>query len=134
MSEYTVVQLQINDPGCLKETLKELGYPFVEHQEAQRLEGYQGDKRDQRAHIIVQRQNVGTASNDVGFLKKSDGTWDLIISEFDRRSGTQAENFMKKFNHVYAKQRCLKEIHKKGWTVTSKKTTKDGKLKIKVML
>ena len=127
------MQLEVNDSGCIKETLKELGYVFEEYAEAQQLEGYGGDKRQQKAHIIVRRKHVGAAANDVGFVKNSNGKYDLLISEYDRRAGTQSSNFMKKFNQLYAKHRFLKEVKSKGWTVTSKKTTKDGKLKIRVM-
>jgi len=90
MSKYLTVETVMNDVECLKETLKELGYPFEEHTEAQHLYGYQGDKRKQKAHIIINRKNVGGAANDVGFLKNADGNYEMLISEYDQHAGSQS--------------------------------------------
>ena len=95
MSEYTIVQLgDLKDGECIKSTLRELGYEYEEHQSAKSLYGYHGDKRSQKAHIIVRRKHVGSYANDVGFLRRN-GKYEMIISEYDRKSGKQSENFMK---------------------------------------
>jgi len=88
--------------------------------------------RDQTANIIVRRQYVGTAANDVGFLKQSDGRYQMIISEFDRRQTTQGTNFLKRMGQIYGKHKVLKQVRRLGYSVTSTKTTEDGKLKIRV--
>lgn len=54
------------------------------HAAPQTLYGYHGDVRPERAHVIIRRQHVGSASNDIGFLREPDGTFTAIISEFDR--------------------------------------------------
>lgn len=132
MSEYTVVQVEYNDAECIKAALKELGYTFEEHQTAQNLEGYRGDTRTQSAEIIVRRRNVGAASNDVGFKRKADGKFELIISDYDRR-GKTGNNFMQKMKQLYSKHKTLKQLKKMGKTVTSVKTTSDGRIKIKAL-
>ena len=55
------------------------------HEEAVPLYGYQGDVRRQRAHIVIRRQHVGTAANDVGWERLPDGTYRSWISEYDQR-------------------------------------------------
>lgn len=132
MSEYTIIQVEYNDPECIKASLKELGYVFEDHKIAQNLNGYMGDKRKQQANIIVRRQQVGSAANDVGFRMKSDGKYELIISDYDRR-GKTGKNFMERMRQLYSKHKTLKQLKKMGKSVTSVKTTKDGRIKIKAL-
>lgn len=121
----------MNDGECIKATLKEMGYVFEEHKEAQHLYGYMGDKRKQKANIIVRRRYVGAAANDVGFLRKSDGTYEMIISEYDRAGAkTQAKNFMKNIHQIYNKHLVLKQAKRNGLIFQQQKITKDNKIKI----
>jgi len=131
ISEYATVKVQYNDPACIKQSLKELGYIFEEHSVAQRLYGYQGDLRQQVANIIVRRAHVGPAANDVGFHKTKDGKYELLISEFDRRKGSTSEcNFLHKLKQLYTKHKMVKKLKNMGKTITSIKV-KDGRIKIK---
>ena len=61
------------------------------HDTPQSLYGYQGDKRAQKAHVIIRRRYIGSASNDVGF-ENVDGTFVAHISEFDSGTGTYSSN------------------------------------------
>ncbi len=133
MSEYTTIEIGLNDGDAIKAALEELGYSYEEHQTAQNLYGYSGDKRTQVANIIVRRHHVGAAANDVGFLRRSDGSYEMIISEYDR-SGTkkQAQDFMHKLKQVYGKHLSLKHCKRLGLKVVGQKTTSDNKIKIKV--
>jgi len=100
--------------------------------EEQNLHGYAGDRREQTANIIVRRRYVGTAANDVGFKRKANGKYELVISEYDR-GGKTGVNFMHKMKQIYAKHKTLKQLKKMGKTVTSIKTMKDGRIKIKAL-
>ncbi len=131
MSEYTIVKSKYNDGACIKKSLKELGYVFEEHSIGQRLYGYTGDLRKQTAHIIVRRRYVGSAANDVGFCKQANGNYNLIISDYDRRSNSKSEqDFMHKLVQLYTKHKLLKQFKSMGKMVTSVKT-KDGRIKIR---
>ena len=132
MSEYTLVELELNDGDCIKAALKELGYVFEEHKEAQQLVGYGGDRRQQRANIIVRRQHVGNASNDVGFHKKANGDYDMIISEFDR-STKNGSKFMNNLKQIYGKHKFLKQAKRLGFKVKSQKVDEKGRIKIRVV-
>lgn len=94
MSHYLDFKTVMTDPDALKRALTHMGTPIhpgglpesaIEvHGKPKHLYGYHGDKRSQTADIIVRRENVQNAANDIGFVKNSEGTYDAIISEFDR--------------------------------------------------
>ena len=88
ISEFHTVEtelLQINEESLIK-ALKELGFNPKIHEKAKNLYGYRADQRDQVAHIILPREQVGTASNDIGFERLDNGKYQLHVSEFDQRS------------------------------------------------
>jgi hypothetical protein len=83
------------------------------HNEAQNLYGYQGDKREQTAEIIIRRKYVGGAANDIGFKLQSDGTYQAIISDYDRtRYGAQ---FMKDLELDYGVEQAKDAFAQNGW-------------------
>ena len=125
MSSYTEQKTQITDADILKECLKEKGYDKVEHHEkAQQLVGYHGDKRQQTAEIIIRRQQIGSASNDIGFKKQADGTFDVIISDFDK--GKHNANWMADLKKRYAEKKIRKVASANGLTLLTKQPTKEG--------
>lgn len=132
MSEYTIVQVHIKDSVALKEALKEMGYVYEEHQTAQPLYGYENKMRAQKANIIIRKEHVGSAANDVGFLKNANGEYEMIISQYDRWAGKQSEDFMKRLPQVYSTQTVIRKAKAMGYTVMSKRSV-DGDIKIKVM-
>jgi hypothetical protein len=130
MSEYLTVQLNITDQDCLIKALNEMGYQTIEvHETAQPLVGFQGDVRTQKAHIIVRREHVGSASNDVGFIKTDSG-YQMIISEYDKR---HAKKFTEQLNQMYSKHRVIQQARAIGYTVTSQTVEEDGRLRLRLM-
>lgn len=129
MSAYTEQETQINDADLLVECLKEKGIAEVEkHDTPKNLVGFQNDKREQKAEIIIRRKHVGSASNDIGFAKQSDGTFKAIISQFDsRKYSTQWMNDLKV---KYAEKKIRKVAKANGLTFVTKKEGKDGSFKL----
>ena len=82
MSAYHSYETVFKDKDCLVEALKEMGFKPSVHDEAKQLTGYQGDKRQQTAEIIIPKAQVGSASNDIGFKKEGD-VYKAIISAYD---------------------------------------------------
>jgi len=76
------------------------------HDQAQHLYGYQGKKREQTAEVIIRRQHVGDAANDIGFKKQADGTYTAIISDYDRNYYNST--WMQKVGTYYAVE-CSKQ-------------------------
>ena len=89
MSEYLEVETVMQDKNCLVSALEQIyGTGNVEvYNEARQLEGFHGDLRHQRAHIIVRRKFVGNASNDLGF-ELINGNYRMRISQFDKGNPT----------------------------------------------
>lgn len=80
----TFTSAAFKDRECLLKALAECGYGTVEEGESLSLYGYQGDRREETAQIIVRRKFIGSASNDLGF-QKTDAGYVPVISEYDQR-------------------------------------------------
>ena len=88
MSEFVVAKTCIKNKDILIESLVQLGVErdhIQVHETAANMEGYTGDRRKQTAEIIIPRKYVGSASNDVGWKLQKDGSYSVIVSEFDKR-------------------------------------------------
>lgn len=132
ISEYHVVEIAFKDEGVLIQTLKEMGYEPSIHQNAVNLYGYQGDKREQKAHIVIPRSQVGVASNDVGF-EKVDGGFVLHASEYDRswRNGST----LKQLKQGYAENKLKKTISVlSNYHIFSRKQKENGQIEIQLKI
>ena len=107
-----------------------MGYKPQVHKDAVQLHGYQGDKRKQRAHIVIPRSQVGSAANDVGFEKKGN-EYILHISEYDKRLKRLDKN---KLKQIYAKNKIEKTLLKKAgkYKLKSKTVDEKGRIRIKI--
>ena len=90
MSAYSKLETIYKDRDCLVAALNEQGYTTVEvHDVAQPLVDYHGrqthytDANGDMAHVIVRRNFVGGAANDLGILRQADGTYSAMVSQFD---------------------------------------------------
>ena len=123
MSHYTHLEVQIKDQDALVEALCDVqGWTKEQievHNEPTALYGYHGDKRKDLAHVVIRRKYIGGSSNDIGFFRKADGTFEAIISDFDRSSMGYNEKWIGKLMQHY------------GASVTTKKLTKAGYRNVK---
>lgn len=131
MSHYSEVQIEFKDRAALMAALERLGFQgkLEVHQEARSLYGYQGDRREQQAHIIIRRQHVGLAANDIGFQRQSDGTYQAWVSEFDQRQNGYSEAWMGKLKQAYGVEKARAEAKKRGYRVTEQKLD-DGRVRL----
>ena len=126
MSEYHEVKTEYKDGEALVEALGELGYKTVEvHETPQQLIDYRGnptryiDKSGDKANIIVRRQFVGSAANDLGFLRKPDGSYSAMISEYD--SGKHNKSWLLNLKKNYGEKVLIKTAAKQGFKYLGKK-------------
>lgn len=113
MSAYAKVETQYKDKECLLAALKEMGYGEVEvHEQAQHLFGYHNDQRPETANIIVRRKFVGSAANDLGFVKTPNGTYSAIISQYD--SHKHDTKWMDGLKRSYTENVTHKEAKRQG--------------------
>jgi hypothetical protein len=108
-----------------------MGYKDVEvHDEAQSLTGYYGDTRAEKANVIVRRKFVGSAANDIGFVKTPAGTYSAIISQYD--SGKHNTKWLDGLKKNYTERVVVKEARKQGLKFYSRAVV-NGKTVIKYL-
>lgn len=142
MSHFSSVEcsyLQENEEHLIAALEEQFGKGNVEvHEKGAALYGYQGDNRAELktsdanyappCHIIIRRKNVGSASNDVGFRRTSDGKYAAYISDYDKGS-TFSKAKQNLVTQNYATGVTEKQLKKKGYTVKKEKQ-KDGTIKL----
>jgi hypothetical protein len=131
MSHYSEVKVEFRDGAALVAALNLLGFEGKVEvlQEAQYLYGYKGDRRQQQAHIIIRRQHVGSAANDIGFQRQSDGTYRAWISEFDEAHNGYNKTWLGKLKQAYGVEKARSEAKKRGYQVSEQKLD-DGRVRL----
>jgi Protein of unknown function (DUF1257) len=125
MSHFTRVRTSLRDAEVLAAALRRLGFAHVEvHEQPQTLYGYRGDARPERAEVVVRRQFIGTASNDLGFARQPDGTLEAIISAYDRR--TYNAKWLAKLTQEYGHAAALSYAETHGYEVATNEVEQDG--------
>lgn len=136
MSHYNDFETEITDQAALVRALcrcenrnnKQIQLGMVEtHTDPQHLYGYKGDRRNQKAHVIIRQQFVGGASNDLGFVKNEDGKYAAIISDYD--SSYYNKPWLTKLYTYYNVEKTKLEFENRGITYTE---TKDDKGRIQL--
>ena len=111
MSKYlTFAQIAFASRSLLLTALASLGYATVEEGEALALFGYRGDRRPETAEIVVRRQHLGSASNDLGFARTERG-YVPIISEYDQ-STLHGGAFLVNLRTAYSEQ-VVEEVRRR---------------------
>jgi hypothetical protein len=109
MSAYLTLLTPMTDQESLLAALADLGFDATKvevHATPVNLVGYAGDQRAQTANIVIRRQHVGTASNDVGFLASATG-YQAFISGYDHpRFGT---GWLRQLNDRYKAHSTAKQ-------------------------
>jgi hypothetical protein len=132
MSHFTRIKTQLQDGELLQKALADLGFQNVEvHETAQHLYGWQGDVRPQTAEVVIRRRFIGPASNDIGFKRQADGTFDAIISEYDRRAGYSQE-WLNRLTQRYAYHAVVDGAARQGFSVAEEHTEADGTVRVVV--
>ena len=87
MSKYLVfTDVVFPSETLLLDALGRLGFRADQVERGERLPlfGYLGDQRPETAELVIRRQHLGRASNDLGFARTERGLAP-IISEYDQR-------------------------------------------------
>ncbi|MCR4413936.1 MAG: DUF1257 domain-containing protein [Thermoguttaceae bacterium] len=127
MSHFARLRTQIAEVEHLVAALADLGFGDVEVSEtAQHLCGYQGDLRPQRAEVIIRRQHLGPLSNDLGFKRRGDGTFDAIISDYDR--ARYSGQWLGRLTQRYAYHAARAKLAEQGFTLVREETDDTGRI------
>ena len=127
MSHFTVLNTQIIETDALVKALTEMNFKNVEvHETAQHLHGYQGDVRQQTAEVIIRRQYIGRASNDIGFKRNKNGAFNATISDYDRRKYSQ--QWLNRLTQRYAYHVIKAKTEEQGFTLLTEETQQDERI------
>ena len=114
MSKFEELRTILADERFLVEALRELGYsPEVSHQ-GMSLYGYLGDERPEKAHIVIRRRQLDSASNDIGFARDANGVYRALISEYDRGIGFD-DAWLGRVAQTYKERQTMAVAKAKGY-------------------
>lgn len=114
MSKYEELRTVLFDERFLVEALREIGYsPEVSH-EGLSLYGYLGDERPEKAHIVIRRRQLDSASNDIGFARDANGVYRALISEYDRGIGFN-DAWLGRVAQTYKERQTMAVAKSKGY-------------------
>lgn len=131
MSHFTCIKTQIKHQEALVQALADVGFNKVEvHETAQHLYGYQGDIRPQTAEVIIRREYIGQASNDIGFKRQDDGNFEAIISEYDRSKYSQ--EWLNGLTQRYGYHALIATAPTQGFSIEEEETLEDGTIRVVV--
>lgn len=131
MSHFSRINTKIVDQDALVKALADVGYSRVRvHEQAVPLEGFLGDGREQRAHVVVPRREVGRLSNDLGFERTVDGTFRAWISDFDARK--HDGRWLDTLTHRYAYHATVDSLAAQRFDVVEQETRHDGSIRMVV--
>jgi hypothetical protein len=119
MSKYKKIKTQLKDRDALVAALEGCEIPHETGADLP-LYGYEGHKRPETAEIVVRRQDIGPATNDLGFKWNAEaGVFDVIISEFDSRSSAPGYglHLLNRVRQEYAVQQVTALAEAQGYAV-----------------
>jgi len=123
MSKYGLLETQIADQKYLIAALGEMGYRVEVHPEGAALVGYEGHERQEKANIIIRRQQLDSASNDIGFTRASDGRYVARLSEYDQRIGFN-QNWLNRVHQLYKEKQTIATAKAKGYVFKGREVVK----------
>ena len=120
ISEYSVVEVVFKDEGCLLQSLKDLGYKPVVHNDGITLHNNYS-KSSPTAHIIVSKEQYG-GYGDIGFERTKQG-FQMHVD------GGRFK--IKKLNQTYIENRVKKHVNStSNYSVISRRENEKGQVEI----
>ncbi len=131
MSHFSVMQTAFVSAEHLVAALADMGFSIIEtHDVPQHLYGWRGDVREQTAEIIVRREHISAASNDIGFARAPDGTFRAIISEYDQRDYDAA--WLGKLGQRYAYRAARDTLAQQGFDLVEENMDEEKTIRMTV--
>ena len=114
MSKYEELRTILSEERFLVDALRELGYSPEASNEGMSLYGYLGDERPEKAHIVIRRRQLSSASNDIGFARDATGVYRAVISEYDRGIGFD-DAWLGRVAQAYKERQTMAVAKSKGY-------------------
>lgn len=142
MSHFVEMEVdfdQKNEKDLVEALEEQFGKGHVEvHENGADLFGYQGDNRAKTkpgsanyappCELVIRREFVGGASNDVGYKRTADGKYKAYISDYDK-SGNFSQKKQDAVAQSYGVSVAMRTLKADGWKVFTQKQ-EDGSVKV----
>ena len=105
-----------------------MGYHPEVHPDGAPLIGYEGHERPERAHIIIRRRELDSASNDIGFAKTADGSIRRTrLSEYEPGQIGFDQKWLNRIRQFYKEKQddCRSEASKR-YVFKGREVVEDG--------
>ena len=114
MSNYQEMSTILAHEGYLVEALEQMGYKPEVHKNGAALVGYRGDERPEKAHIIIRRRQLDSASNDIGFVRDTSGQYRAVVSDYDRGIGFD-QAWLGRVSQAYKERQTMAVAKARGY-------------------
>ena len=116
MSAYKTIECDIVNKEILLSALSLLNFVPNIHEEPQHLYGFKGDKREEKAEIIIPKEQINFftgLSNDIGFIWNPDTEkYEMVVSDYDK-----ARKMHDRIIQAYVKEAIEKALEKNGYKI-----------------
>ena len=130
MSHYTSIQTKMADLEALTYAVESMGFK-VKVGKNQSLYNYLGEKTSLTADLVIPKRQITSASNDIGFSQENDGTYKLIISDYDKTI-PKTRDFPEQIKQRYAYFKVKKELMLENKEIIQEKIHDNGIIEIVV--
>jgi len=120
VSKYREIETEFRDEALFVKALQAAGVPFEHHAgQGERLVGYMGDLRDERANYVIRRRHIGSGSNDLGYRVEG-GRITAIVSDFDTMC-PETTRIRNRVKQEYARAFVQREATRRGYRVEERR-------------
>jgi hypothetical protein len=126
MSEFTVVEVELKEEDMLVDALKLMGYKPTVHKKAVEIETYYSDRKKPKAHIVINKSQVGGYAA-VGFERQKDGGFKMHIDDMDQRRFKIGQ-----LKQHYSEAKITKFVKGRAKYSINSRKVKDGKIKLRL--
>lgn len=133
MSHFTAIKTEIREVKALVKALEDIGFQdkIEVHEKAESLYGFQGDLRPETAEVIIRRKYLGSASNDIGFKKQEDGSYEAVISDYDR-AYKYTQQWLNQLTQRYGYHLLMAVAPQQGFAIEEEEILEDGTIRVVV--
>jgi len=129
MSHYTTIKTKITDMESLICAVESMGYQYKTGRNLPMYD-FCGNKTAYTADLVIPRKCLASVSNDIGFSRQEDGTYRIIISDYDKVA-EKVKGFPEQIRQRYAYFKVKKELHLEGnKQILEEKKHIDGSIEI----
>lgn len=123
MSKYGISLTALVEEKHLVDALRELGYRPEVWPQGAKLHRYYSEQEEKTAHVIIRRHELPGSFGDIGFVKQSDGRFQMISDELDQHSQS-GEKWLGRVQQAYKERQTLAVARAKGYILKKREVVR----------